>query len=868
MNLKCLILLFSVVTGIYTSEAQIADTLTTDSLQKPLDVSDSILVDQDSLNPTDSIIADSLPAKRQSTLDYVVEYQSDDSMRVDLKSQRVYLYGNAVAIYGDIELKADFIEISLEASELWATGLPDSTGEIAGTPVFTQGDQTFEAHEMRYNFKSKRGLSKHVKTEESGGYLHGETVKRDTGEIVYIKDGMYTTCEYDDPHFHIHAGKLKVIPKDKIVTGPAYLSIAGVPTPLAVPFGFFPNSQDRANGIIVPTWGESQRQGFYLGRGGYYFGLGDYMDFALTGDIYTRGSWAGYLDSRYAKRYRFNGNYSIEYVKARFSEKGYPDYSENGTYNVRWLHKQDPKANPGSSFSADVNAGSSKNYRNNILADQNNFLRSQLNSSVRYSKSFANTPFSLSVAATGNQNTQTEFVTVKAPQASFNMARIFPFKGKTPAPTTSFKSKAGIDKIGMNASVDLSNELSGREDTLFNNHDNRMLKSMENGVRASSTVSTNIKLLKYITLSPSTTHRLVGTRTTIEKEWNADSNRVDQRRVNGIDGFYDGSASLTLSTVVYGTYQYKSEIIKAMRHQVTPSASISYKPDYSKPFWGYFNEVQSDSIGNTASYSIFEGSIYGQPSAQENGVINLSLNNTFEIKVRNLKDSTEKGEDKKLKLLDAFNFNTNYNLAKDSLNWNPLNIAVRTQVVRGLQVNANATLDPYAVNANGRRINTFEFDQSGKLGRWTAANVAFGYTIQPKSAKKKQEEKSNMLSDANLYYNDFIDFDMPWSATINYNIRYTNNGVSENVSQIIDLRAETNLTRNWRISARTGYDIRENDITFSSFDIYRDLHCWEFSIGFVPFGSRQNYNFQINVKSAILQDLKLNRRRQFAVPAR
>jgi len=854
------------------SIGQNADSISLGIIDSTISSNDSATIDSLGVSGDSTSLDSTLKAikpKRKSSLEYEVNYQADDSMRVDLKKQMVYLYGNAITTYGDIELKANYIEISLKTNELSAKGLPDSTGTIVGEPVYTQGSQMFEAGEMKYNFKTKRGLSKEVKTQEGGGYLHGSVVKRDSSEIVYIKNGMYTTCEYDEPHFHIHANKMKVIPQDKIITGPAYLSISDVPTPLAVPFGFFPNSESRSNGLIIPSYGEAVNQGFYLSRGGYYFGLNDNMDFSLTGDIYTRGTWATYLNSRYVKRYRFNGNYSIDFVNSKFSNKEYPDYFSARTFNVKWRHTQDAKARPGSSFSADVNAGSSKNFRNNLQSTSTNYLQSQLNSSIRYSKNFDNSPFSFSAAASGNQNTQTEIISIRAPEASLNMARIFPFKGKVPASSTSFKSKAGIDKIGINGSVDFSNKLEGKEDTLFNNYDNRMLKNMDNGLRTQSTTSTNIKLFKYLTVSPSTSHRIVAYRKTTEKIWNSDSNRVETKRPTGVDGFYDGSASLSASTVIYGTYLYKSDVVKAMRHQVTPTASLSYRPDYSDPFWGYFADVQSDTLGNVTQYSRFEGGLYGSPTAQENGVLNLALNNTFELKVRNNKDTTGKQEDKKLRILDAFNFSTNWNIAKDSVKWNPVSIALRSNVLPGFTINASATLDPYYINpANGRRIDELQYNRTGDIGNWTRASVAFTYNIQPKKSKKKQEEKSNELSDANMYYTDFVDFDIPWSVRINYNVRYTNTVVTESVSQIVDLSGETNITQNWRVAFKTGYDLTNTQVTYSSLDVYRDLHCWEFSLGVVPFGPRQSYNFQINVKSAILQDLKLNRRRQSSIPER
>lgn len=835
---------------------------TTDSLS--VDIVDSLSLDSAALQALKDSVAggDSIAAqKRQSTLDHEVEYQSMDSMRVDLLTDKVYLYGQASAKYGDINLEADYIEISLKTNELTATGLPDSTGEIVGKPVFQQGDQNFRSEEMRYNFKTQRGLSKSVITQEGEGFLHGERVKKDTSDVIYIKNGKYTTCEYDEPHFHIHANKLKVITGDKIVTGPAYLSIAEIPTPLAVPFGFFPNNEERANGILIPTWGEAQGQGFYLSRGGYYFGLNDVMDFSLTGDVYTRGSWAVYLESRYKKRYKYNGGYTLQFVQSRFSEKEYPDFFTNSTFNVRWRHSQDAKARPGSSFSADVNAGSSKNYRNNIQASSANYLKSQLNSSIRYSKSFANTPFSLSVAASGNQNTQTEIVSVRAPEASLNMARIFPFKGDVPA--KGIKKALGFDKIGVNASADLSNKLEGREDTLFSENS---FRNMQNGLKVNSTASTNMKLFKYLTITPSTTHRFVGYRSTIRKKWNADSARVDDVRNDGIDGFYEGSASLSASTVIYGTFQFKNEVFRALRHQVTPSASVSYTPDYSDPIWGYYGTVQSDTLGNTSDYSFFEEGIYGRPRAQENGVVNLSLNNMFEAKVKAFKDSTK--EETKLKLLDAFNFSTSYNLARDSLNWSPVRIQVRTQIIPGLVLNGGATLDPYAVNANGNTIDQFQFEQDQRVGRWTSANAAFSYRFQPKKKKKDADDKKDRLQNQNMYYDDFVDFDIPWRLAVTYNINYRLQGNKDVVTQVIDLNGEVNVTQNWRVGFKSGYDFKQEKLSFTSFDIYRNLHCWEFSLGVVPFGSRQSYNFQINVKSSILQDLKLNRRRTFAVPER
>jgi len=829
--------------------AQVADSTGNNAPERTVSIPDTSLAAADSTKP-----------KRKSTLDYEVNYQSVDSMRIDLDEQKVYLYGDAVAEYGDIKLEADYIEIALGSNELHATGLPDSTGKIQGTPVFTQGDQSFRSTEMRYNFKTKRGLSKEVKTQEGEGYLHGEMVKKDTGDVLYIRNGKYTTCEYDDPHYHIHAQKLKVISKDKIITGPAYLTIEDVPTPLVVPFGFFPNSEKRANGLIIPSWGQSVSQGFSLNGGGYYFGIKDVADFAITGDVYTRGSWTGYINNRYAKRYRHSGTLGFSYVKTVISEPEYPDYENRPpAFTLNWQHKQDTKAHPGSSFSADVNTGSSKGYRNNLQSSANNYLKTNLNSGIRYSKSFANTPFTFNLTAAASQNTQTRLVSAKLPDASLNMARIYPLRRKK-----AVGSQRWYEKTGVNATLSALNKVDGREDTLFTAN---TLRNMKNGVQLQSQASTGVKFFKYLTLTPAVTNKLVGYRSTIRKYYDAEGDSVRNIRINGIDGYWEGSGSLALTTVIYGTYNYRSQLIKAMRHQMTPSISLNYKPDYSDPMWGYYGTVR-DSIGNLTPYSFFEGGIYGAPGAQENGVVNFSLNNTLELKVRQNNDSTD--ADKKLRLLDAFNFSTSYNLSKDSLNWSPLQIAVRTQVVKGLTMNGTAIMDPYAISpVSGRRVNDWQYNVNGKLGRWTSANAALTWNIVPKSqqaAAKKKNTKPDP-SAVPFYYTDFVDFDVPWRLGFTYNLRYTNNGKSV-VTQNLDVNGDMNVTKNWRIGYRTSYIITTGKFSYSSLNIYRDLHCWEMSVNIIPFGSRQSYNFQINVKASTLQDLKLPRRRYFSAPPR
>ena len=859
-HLSLLIVFCSITGAAQTTDSTNANTLSNDASDS-LRVStqngkDSII--SDSIN-IDSASADTLPPKRKSSLEYEVLYNSDDSMLIDLAGDKVYLYGNAVAEYGDIKLEADYIEISLSTSELMATGMPDSTGKMAGYPIFTQGDQSFDSEEMRYNFKTQRGLSRTVKTQEGDGYIHGKLVKKDTGNVIYIKSGKYTTCEYDDPHYHIHADKLKIITGDKIVTGPAYLSFADVPTPLAVPFGFFPNSEDRANGLIIPSWGEATGLGIGLVGGGYYFGVKDRADFALTADIYSRGSWNGYINSRYVKRYKRSGSLGVDLIKRIISEPEFADYENKPLrYRVRWTHRQDPKANPNSNFSASVDFGNPDADRLNLAASAERQLRNSTKSSVSYNRSFANTPFNLRLAGQSDQNAATGNVSVQLPSAALTMNRIFPFK------SDEFTGKEmPWEKIGVSASLEGRNQVQAPFTSLFTDS---TFNEMQNGMQLNIPINAGYKVFKYLTLTPEIRNRFVGTRQTIVREWNADSAEVDEMRIDQLNGFWEGSTSLSLSTIVYGIYQYKSDLIQAMRHQVTPRVGISYKPDYSDPSWGYFRTVQSDTNGRELEYSIFEGGVYGGPSANENGVLNFGLNNTFELKVADRSDSTDAEATKKLKVLDAFNFSTNYNLLKDSNNWSPLNIQVRTSIIPGLTFQGAATLNPYAWNETTQtQLADFWFDRTGQIGRWTAANARFSYSMNPKSAKKGIEEKRDRMSDVGLYYDDFVDFDVPWNARVTYNIRYTNRFGNETIDQTVDLSGEINITRNWRFGLSGSYDIRNQRVSRPSIDIYRDLHCWEMRFNAVLDGDFQRYTFAINVKAETLQDLKLNRNRQFRV---
>lgn len=807
---------------------------------------------------TDSLSADSLNhdtvPPRQSMLDHPVNYHAADSMVMDLKNEKIYLYGDAEADYGDIKLNAAFIEIELSSSELAATSLPDSSGQPEGYPVFTQGDQTFESHEMRYNFKSQRGLSKMVKTQEGDGYLHGEVVKKDTGNVIYIQNGKYTTCDLDDPHFYFRSRKLKVVQRKNIVSGPAYLSLGNLPTPLAIPFGFFPNTEERSSGIIVPAPGESPNQGFYLNRGGYYLGLSERFDLSLTADIYSRGSWAGYVQTNYAKRYRYKGSFEMQAIKIIFGSPEFPNYrNDKLRYKLLWEHSQDRSAHPNRTFSASVNFGSPDADRVNLQSSTNAYLRSSSNSNIRFSKSFPNSPFSFSAAASSSQNATTGLTALSLPTAALNMSRINPFKNEerigNPRPW---------EDIGIQSSLNFDNKANVRADSLLTTS---TLRAFNYSAKGSATISSNYKVLRYITLTPSVANNIALTPFTTVRSLNAE-NLVETDTVRTVGGYWNGSANVALTTKLYALYLYKSERVKAMRHVSIPTLSLSYSPDYTSPAWGYFRTV-ADSLGREQRYSIFDGTTVSAPPAKGNGVVNFNWQNSFELKLLNAKDTTGKNPDKKLMIIDNFGLSTNYKLAEDSARLAPMAITLRSKAVKGFSVQSGATLNPYVLSAAGRRTGEYMVANNGKLGHWTNANLTIDWTAKPSKTSAASEKKKTQVEGENYRYDDFLDFDIPWNVRLGYNLVYSRPSRTVSVTQTLRVNGDVSLTRNWKVSGSTNLDLRNLQFSYSQLTLVRDLHCWQISIDVVPFGDRKQYSIEIRPKSSLLQDLKLARTRRY-----
>ncbi len=778
-----------------------------------------------------------------------VEYLSDDSLFFDVAEQVVYLFGKAEVKYENMTLRADYIEIDLEARTLFSTYALDSAGGKKGIPEFSQDNDSFTADEIRYNFETKKGKIKGVYTQQGEGYVYGETVKK-IDDFEYIRKGTYTTCDHKEPHFAIATGKLKIINNKKIITGPAYLTIGGVPTPLAIPFGYFPNRRGRTSGLIFPTYGESADLGFFLKNGGWYFGISDHLDLALTGDFYSKGSYGGHAHIRYANRYHYNGNLSVSFSEIRSGDAETPSFSKNEDFFVRWSHAQDRKARPNSVFSASVNAGSSSYYRNNISTPQN-FLTNTFQSSISWSKSFPGKPFSLSSSLSHTQNTQTRDITISFPNVNFSMNRIYPFKRKV---------KAGGDKwyekIGMSYQSDFQNTIQAKDTTLF---DEGFDQRFRYGLRHSIPLSTSVKVLKFLTLTPSVTYSEKWYMQTIRKRYDADSGMVVTDTLSGFRAAREFGTSASLHTRIYGMFPFKKGKIAAIRHVMSPSVSFSFRPDFSNPSWNYYKEVQSDAEGNTTRYSIFEQAIFGGPGSGRQEVIGFSLDNNLEMKVRKQTDTAEVM--KKIKIFESLSLGGSYNLAADSLRLSPISVNARTTLFEKVNLTFGSIFDPYAIDSVGRRLDRYLIAEENRLARLTNANLSVGFSFSHNPSGKNDEEKQQLLQGNP---GEYVDLEVPFSFAVNYSLAYSKPGVDKPlVTQTVNFNGDISLTPKWKIIYSSGYDFRQKQWSYTSLSFYRDLHCWELRFNWVPLGGFTYWNFQINVKASVLQDLKLTKKRDY-----
>jgi len=824
-----------------------------------------------------------------------IDYASADSLSMDIKNKMAWMYGNASIEYEDIKLKAAIISISFEDNTIHAYASQDSLGNPVGMPEFKQGDLTFKSKEIAYNFTTRKGLIQNVITKEGEGYIHGTVIKKVNDSVTDVGRGEYTTCDLEDhPHFSLKFTKAKVLSGNMIVTGPAWITVEDVPLPIALPFGLFPNKKGRSSGLIIPKYGESANRGFFLEDGGYYFGLNDYFDLKLTGDIYSRGSWALKPNLTYKKRYKYSGSFSLKYAYTISGVEGDPDYYNKSDFFVSWSHRQDPKARPNSVFGASVNAGSSS-YNKYNPSTVNDYLTNTFSSSVSYDMRLGSWG-NLTSSATHSQNTQTKLVNLSLPSISFGINRIYPFKKKTPTGPA-----AWYESINVNYSMIMRNDLSSPDSLVFKpDVGNRFV----NGMKHTIPISGSFKILKYFSWSNGINYNERWYTKTIRKTWIYDTayingaptygGYIDVDTVSGFSSARDYSFSSSLSTTIYGMKQFRKGPIRAIRHVVRPSVGFSFVPDFGTEELGYWRTVQTDVKGSTTQYSIFEGnSISGQPPSQKSGAINFSLGNNLEMKVRSLKDTVTGTQ--KVMLIDNFQISTAYDLAKDSLRWSNINLSARTTLFKKVQISYASSYSPYGLYSQpfygytmwdyyrnpfynsipGPVINQSQYSMNKKPLRFLNAgwNLSFGYDLKPKTktAKPKapssssQEEIEDVKNNPDLY----IDWDNPWSLQFDYNFRVTSipdlatGKIKRDLVQTLGASGDVNVTEKWKFSVRTGYDFEQKDFAFTQITIYRNLHCWEMRMSWIPYGTQKSWNFQINAKSSLLQDLKLTKKKDF-----
>jgi len=831
----------------------------------------------------DSIKTDSIKPKK-AFLEGKVKYKADQYAKIDQKNKLITLYDNAELYYQDIELKSGKIIMDYEKNEVYAGRIKDSTGKYTQYPNFKQGSNVIEPDSIRFNFKTKKALIWNSRTDQGEFNVKASITKKENDSVYFLKGARFTTStNKENPEYYFQTSKVKFIPGKKVITGLTHLVIADVPTPIALPFAFFPmNKETSVSGLILPSYNDSNTRGFSLQNGGYYFALSDHYDLTVLADYYTNGSYGMRFESAYATRYKFRGNVNVRFENLINSERGYPDYSKQNIYNIQWSHSRDTKANPNSSFSASVNLGSSKYFQQSI--NQSNIgssLNNTLSSSVSYSKTFNIIPQArLSLSATHSQNTQTESINMTLPTLQFSLDRMYPFVGKD-----------GVKK-GFFKNINLQYNLNGRNtinttDSLF--FKSEMFKDAQVGFQHSIPLSTNFKIFKYFSASTSVNYEEIWYLKTIRKEYSTEQNAVINSTVNGFDAFRTYNFSASLGTTIYGTFNFgENKKIQAIRHVMRPSISYGYTPSFEK----YYDTYAIDGSGNMDNrYTRFEGGIFGAPGLTNSNTMGISISNTFEAKVTD-KDST-KTEPKKVMLLNNLNLSTSYNFDADgvtALAWSPVRVSTGAQFFENkLNANVAATLDPYAIDNSGQRINKYNIENGGSLFRMTSANFTLNYALSSKDKDdKKNKDKQTTrnggreddlfgtATDLNdnrqsLFdgseeegedtISEFFNSKIPWDMTFAYSFTYGNNNRENKITgNSLMISANTDLTPKWKVGVSTGYDFVQKGVTYTQLRFERDLSSWRMSLNWMPFGNNANWNFFIGIKSGILSDIKWEKR--------
>lgn len=877
--------------------------------EKPINIPDTLLPALSDKILSDTIpnlgdtlaITDSTKMMPGNQITTEINYDAEDSIVADFPNNKLYLHKNAWFEYGTMKLEADLIVIDWANSELYAEGVTDSLGNITGNPFFTDGPSVYEIRkEMKYNFKTQKAIIKDVVTEQQDGILRGEVIKKTADGSIYMKHGYYTTCTLPHPHYFVSANKMKSVAGGQVVAGPFNLYFNGIPTPLGLPFGILPNTpEEKVSGLIFPSYGQEQKRGLYLRDLGYYWAINDYIHTRITGDIYSNGGWGLKSQSIYKKKYRFSGAMNLDFQKFKSPETDLKPLDYN-TFRITWSHN--PETRGSSKFSASVNAGSTS-YFNNIVNPTSftNNVTSDLSSNVNYTKTFVGTPFSLSAAMRHSQSVQTGQVDLSLPTLSLRMNRQSPFSNMKFEPlktlnisynfdfrnniTNKKVSEFGVDPelVDSNAAPDLI--------PFTPSNFKYLLQNATNGAQNRIPISSNFKLFKYFTATASANLTEIWYLKRINYYYNPSEQRVDKILEDGFSRVTYYSSSFNMNTNIYGFFNFKKGNIKTIRQHINPSFGFTYTPDFSKPSFGYYQDVQINDEGDSRLYSRYSGFTYGGAPLGESKSLTFNIRSVIEAKIVNKEDSTGKEPTRKISILESIDLSSSYNFAADSFQLAPFRLSARTSFFkRRLSVNTSMNLDPYATGTftttNGteviRSINDFAWKKGMGIGTIRNATLNMNMSVNPNSARNQGEVRDQLTdeflkdggrltdfaeNEINRISTDpsqYIDWDIPWNLSFGYVFSYSS-PVSgrKNTTQTLSVSGDVSLSEKWKINFNTGYNVQMNELTQTMIGIARDLHCWQMNVNWIPFGRFTSYNIDIRVKSSILQDLKVSRRRSF-----
>lgn len=836
-------------------------------------------------------------------IDNSVTFSAKDSV-ILLGNKLAFLFGEGEVEYGSFKLNADEIKMVMDSTTVYANGRVDSVGELQGKPVFQDGGDTYESKTMSYNFKNQRGYITDIITEQGEGYLTGGRAKKMADGSFFSEDAIYTTCdEHDHPHFYIKLTRGKIRPGKDVVSGAAYMVVADVPLPIALPFGYFPFSKEYSSGIIFPTFGDDYNRGFYARNGGYYFAFSDYVDLAVTGEIYTKGSWGITGRSSYRKRYKYNGSFNISYLTSVYGDKGLPDYTKQKNFQVVWNHSMDTKSNPNMSFSASVNFSTSGYTRNDLNSyyNANSFTENTKSSTVNMTYRFPGTKWAASASMNISQRTQDSTLAVSFPNLNVTLSQVAPFKRKRAA-----GAEKWYEKIKLSYSGQFQNSLTSKQNVFFQKS---LIKDWRNGLRHSVPVSATFSALKYVNISPSIsmTDRMYTSK--IKRAWDPNASAEVQDTCYGFYNIFDFSASLSADTKLYGFYKpmkFLGDKVQMIRHVMTPSLSFSYTPDFSDPMWGIWGQysyVNNAGQQINKKYNYFSHGVFGSPGTGMSSAVSLSLSNNLEMKVKSDQDSTGV---KKISLIENLSLSQSYNFAADSMNWSNLNTSILLRLTKSFNLNLSATWDPYtyALNSSGQpvKVNKTRLQAHKGLYKLTSTGTSFSYTFNNSTFKRKKDtkdttgnknrngdeetdgeydEEEGSLADMapsrkkrggnnEEKQNDadgYTPWECPWSLTFNYSINYSGLGKFNYEKMDYDGKFTQNLsisgnirpTKNWNFSMSCSYDFQAKKIAYMNCNISRDMHCFTMTCSIIPVGVYKSFNFNVSVKSSLLSDLKYDK---------